>query len=227
MINEEIRIFSLGESALTVEFGTTISEVLSTKAIALSEFFSKHSFPGFIESVPAYAATTLFFDPIAVRRHFPDVETAFSAVRKLVMDAIATNIQSTSTEPRTVEIPVSFELGHELDLGFVASSNELTAGDVIDIFTSSIYRVYMLGFLPGFSYMGEVDERIATPRKETPRKHVPSGSIGIAGRQTGIYSLASPGGWQIIGSTEVEMFTPDAGSPCYLQPGDNVRFFAV
>lgn len=85
----------------------------------------------------------------------------------------------------------------------------------------------MLGFLPGFSYMGEVDERIATPRKQTPRTLVPKGSIGIAGRQTGIYSLASPGGWQIIGRTEIEMFTPNGVYPTYLQAGDEVRFVSV
>lgn len=227
MIDDQIRIFSLGESALTVEFGTVISKDLNERAIALSQHFLKQPFLGHIESVPAYSATTIFFDPTAVRLEFPDHETAFAAVRKLAMDAISTNIESAETNTRTVEIPVIFDHVNEFDLDLVASLHDVTAKDVVDIFTSTNYRVYMLGFLPGFSYMGEVDARIATPRKETPRTYVPAGSVGIAGRQTGIYSLASPGGWQIIGRTEVEMFTPNSDSPCYLQPGDNVRFIAA
>ncbi len=227
MINDEIRIFSLGESALTVEFGTTISENLNNRAIALAEYFFKHQFPGFIESVPAYASTTIFYDPMVVRREFADRETAFSAVSDLARNALATIDVYADNKSRIAEIPVRFDRDAEFDLAFVASSNGLSVNEVIEIFTSSIYRVYMLGFLPGFSYMGEVDERIATPRKETPRTQVPAGSAGIAGRQTGIYSLASPGGWQIIGRTDVEMFTPNGDSPCYLQPGDSVKFIAI
>lgn len=227
MISEDVRIFSLGETALTVEFGTAISEDLNRRAIALSEHFLKHPFTGFIESVPAYASATIFFDPVAVRRSFVEFETAFAAVSQLAIRALKLSAGVAEPEPRKVEIPVRFDTDNKLDLEFVATSNGLSAADVIDIFTSTDYRVYMLGFLPGFSYMGEVDERIATPRKETPRTHVPAGSVGIAGRQTGIYSLASPGGWQIIGRTDVEMFTPNADSPCYLRPGDSVSFVAM
>jgi KipI family sensor histidine kinase inhibitor len=101
----------------------------------------------------------------------------------------------------------------------------LTASQVIEIFLAKTYRVYLLGFLPGFAYMGEVDERIAAPRKRSPRLKVPKGSVGIAGRQTGIYSLASPGGWQIIGKTNVELFTPERAAPTFLNAGDLVRFY--
>ena len=227
MISDDVRIFSLGETALTVEFGTAIAEDLNKKAIALSEHFLKHPFPGFIESVPAYASATIFFDPIAVRGNFGQFDTAFDAVSDITLTAMATSQESKEALHRIVEIPVRFDTDNNFDLEFVANSNGLSAVDVVEIFTSTVYRVYMLGFLPGFSYMGEVDERIATPRKETPRTHVPAGSVGIAGRQTGIYSLASPGGWQIIGRTDVEMFTPNAASPCYLRPGDSVSFVAI
>ena len=227
MISDDVRIFSLGETALTVEFGTAISEDLNKKAIALSEHFLKHPFPGFIESVPAYASATIFFDPIAVRGNFGQFDTAFDAVSDIALTAMATSQESKEALPRIVEIPVRFDTDNNFDLEFVANSNGLSAVDVVEIFTSTVYRVYMLGFLPGFSYMGEVDERIATPRKETPRTHVPAGSVGIAGRQTGIYSLTSPGGWQIIGQTSVAMFTPNADSPCYLRPGDSVSFVAI
>ena len=128
---------------------------------------------------------------------------------------------------RMVKIPVHFDAESSLDLNFVAEHSGVTPTEVIEIFTSQTYRVFMLGFLPGFTYMGEVDKRIATSRKETPRTLVPKGSVGIAGKQTGIYSLESPGGWQIIGRTDVEMFTPDTKPPSLLRPGDDVRFTAV
>lgn len=226
MSRTQPKIFPLGDSALTVEFGNTISPKLNQRAIALADHFERNRFPGFIESVPAYASTTIFYDPVTVARSFFLFSTAFEAVKDLVAAAVKTADQRSSATRRLVEIPVTFESEFALDLDFVATSNGLTAAEVIDVFLSTSYRVYMLGFLPGFSYMGEVDERIATPRKETPRTLVSKGSVGIAGRQTGIYSLASPGGWQIIGRTEVELFAPNAASPSYLQPGDEVRFIS-
>ncbi|HEX8638388.1 MAG TPA: 5-oxoprolinase subunit PxpB, partial [Pyrinomonadaceae bacterium] len=125
---------------------------------------------------------------------------------------------------RLVEIPVYFDDESAPDLRFVAETNNLSPNEVIEIFTSQIYRVYMLGFLPGFAYMGEIDDRIAAPRKTSPRLKVPAGSVGIAGRQTGIYPFASPGGWQIIGRTDVDLFTPNRENPTYLRAGDSVKF---
>jgi KipI family sensor histidine kinase inhibitor len=113
------------------------------------------------------------------------------------------------------------------DLELIAAENNISSDDVIEIFLGREYRVFMLGFLPGFSYMGEVDDRIATPRKQVPRSKVPRGSIGIAGKQTGIYSLESPGGWQILGRTPLELFTPEAESPAFLRAGDNVKFYRI
>ncbi len=224
---EEIRIFSLGETALTVEFGAAISEHLNRKAIALAEHFRRDPFPGFIESLPAYASATLFYDPIIVRSEFGEFTTSFDAVSSLAVNALETLDPKDDGNSGSVEIPVQFDIDGEFDLEFVAASNGLSIVEAIDLFTSVTYRVYMLGFLPGFSYMGSANSKIATPRRETPRTLVPAGSVGIAGRQTGIYSLASPGGWQIIGRTEVAMFSPNADPPCYLQPGDSVKFIAI
>ncbi|MEQ1643696.1 MAG: 5-oxoprolinase subunit PxpB [Pyrinomonadaceae bacterium] len=218
------RIFPLGDSALTVEFGNVISPELNKKAIALAHHIENNPFPGLIETVPAYTTTTIFYDLVEVRRSFSECPTAFEAVNRIASDMVAGLDESPPDDSRLVEIPVIFDRESEFDLGHVANEHGLSIDQVIDIFTSTAYRLYMLGFLPGFSYMGEVDERIATPRKETPRTLVPKGSIGIAGKQTGIYSLASPGGWQIIGRTEVEMFTPNNDSPTYLDAGDEVRF---
>jgi KipI family sensor histidine kinase inhibitor len=126
---------------------------------------------------------------------------------------------------RLIEIPVCFDEEFALDLEFVATSQNLTQKQVIKIFLEKTYRVFMLGFLPGFAYMGEIDQRIAVPRLQSPRMKVPKGSIGIACRQTGIYSLESPGGWQIIGRTNIELFTPEADTPTFLNAGDSIRFY--
>ena len=224
MPNESYRIFPLGDSALTVEFGNVISPELNQKAIALADRIENNPFPGLIETVPAYTTTTIFYDLLVVRQSFSEFPTAFEAVKQIVSYLITEPDVLTDCDSRLIEIPVIFDRESEFDLGHVADEHGLSIEQVIEIFTSTTYRVYMLGFLPGFSYMGEVDERIATPRKENPRMRVPKGSVGIAGKQTGIYSLESPGGWQIIGRTEVEMFTPNVESPTFLKAGDIVQF---
>ena len=224
MNSNSTKIFPLGDSALTVDFGSEISADLNQKAIALSDHFKENSFAGFIETVPAYSSATIFYDLIEVRYCFPDFPTAYDAVRSLVENAVMELSETPQVETRTVEIPVSFSAEDSLDISTVAKDCKLSVDKVIELFTSQTYRVFMLGFLPGFAYMGEVDERIAVPRHKTPRQKVAKGSVGIAGRQTGIYSLESPGGWQIIGRTDVELFSPDNDPPCFLQPGDSVRF---
>lgn len=221
------RIFPLGDSALTVEFGNEISVELNERAIALSEHFESHSFTGFIETVPAYASTTIFYNIAHVRVAFPQAATAFDAVRIIAEKALEKVTDARPTGSRTVELPLHLDADSALDLHHVAKHHGLCGQAVVDIFTARTYRVFMLGFLPGFTYMAEVDDRIATPRKESPRTLVPKGSVGIAGKQTGIYSLESPGGWQIVGRTDVEIFTPGSDRPTLLQPGDNVRFVPV
>lgn len=224
MPTASIRIFPLGDNALTIEFGAEISESLNNRAVSLARYFETAPFPGFIEAVPAYASTTIFYDLLEVRHDFPDFPSAFEAVKYLVENTLENSGSALENESRLVEIPISFLDGDALDLDLVAGTNGLSRQDVIGIFTSKTYRVYMLGFLPGFAYMGKVDERIATPRKTSPRLKVPRGSVGIAGRQTGIYPLESPGGWQIIGKTDVELFTPQENTLCLLRPGDSVKF---
>ncbi len=227
MSDASIRIFPLGDAALTIEFATHISEAINNQAISLAEYFERNPFPGFVEAVPAYSSTTLFYDLVAVRKNFPQFPTAFTAVKSLAAAALNGIYNIECNGSRIVEIPFDCGDGSALDLEFIAEYSGSSKSEVIDIFTSVTYRVYMLGFLPGFSYMGEVDDRIATPRKDLPRLLVPKGSVGIAGKQTGIYSLESPGGWQIIGRTDVEMFTPYAAELTFLRPGDRVRFVTV
>ena len=227
MSDPPVKLFSLGDSAITAEFGNEISVDLNNKAIALSNYLEEHPFAGFIESVPAYSSTTVYYDISTVRRSFPEFDTAFEAVKHVVLKAVGSMDMASMENIRTIEIPIKFDRESALDLEFVAERSGLNWDDVINIFTGTTYRVFMLGFLPGFSYLGEVDERIATPRRDSPRLSVPKGSVGIAGKQTGIYSLESPAGWQIIGRTDTEMFKPVDESPCLLAPGDNVRFVAA
>lgn len=219
------KIFPLGETALTIEFGNEISAGLNNRVLKLADFFEKNYFAGFREIVPAYSSLTIFYDVWKVRKSFPEFSTAFEAVKSFAKNALKSSGDFQLKQTREIEIPICFDKEFALDLEFVAASKNLSPENVVKIFLSRTYRVFMLGFLPGFAYMGEVDERIAVPRKPSPRAKVPKGSVGIAGRQTGIYSLASPGGWQIIGQTNVELFTPEAETPTFLQAGDSVRFY--
>jgi inhibitor of KinA len=220
------KIFPLG-NALTISFGNLISPKINDLVLNLANFIEKISFRGFIECVPAYSSLTIFYDVIKVRKEFSGYKTAFDAVENLIEKAVLNLENSTEKISNLIEVPVNFNKEFALDLESVADKNKLTTEEVIEIFTSKIYRVYMLGFLPGFAYMGELDERIATPRKKTPRNLVPKGSVGIAGTQTGIYPLESPGGWQIIGKTNVELFTPIGVDLTIFQPGDSVKFFKI
>lgn len=211
-----MRIFPLGDSAATIEFGNEISTELNGRSIALAKHLSEHPFDGMIEAVPAYASVTAFYDPAV---------TTFAAVKVFVEKIVDSENRANNESSNHVEIRITISTETSPDLPRVAEYAGLTEEAVVDIFLSQTYRVYMLGFLPGFTYMGEVDDRIAAPRLETPRTKVPKGSIGIAGRQTGIYPLESPGGWNIIGCTDLQMFDPSADEPCILKPGDEVRFF--
>lgn len=221
------RIFPLGENAVTIEFGNEISEPLNDAAMNLAAYFDKNHFPGFVEAVPAIASVTIFYKLPEVRGNLADNSTAFEFVKHLVENAFTDASSIPFASSRVVEVPISFRDEHALDLHVIAEISELSADRVIEIFLSKTYRVYMLGFLPGFAYMGIVDERIAVPRKTSPRLIVPKGSVGIAGQQTGIYPNESPGGWQIIGQTDLELITSDEASPCLFHPGDTVCFVDV
>jgi inhibitor of KinA len=221
------RIFPLGDSAVTVEFGNELSVELNNAAIALADHFADDPFPGLVEAVPAIASATVFYDAAAVRRHRPDAETAYLAVCDLIDGALQRLDPAQRGEGRLITVPAHFTAETGLDLEWVAKRAGLSPEEVLEIFLSSEYRVFMLGFLPGFPYLGVVDERIAAPRRSTPRTSVPKGSIGIAGGQTGIYPSESPGGWQIIGRTDLELVDVGKDPPFILAPGDRVRFVRV
>ena len=219
-----MRIFSLGETAAVVEFGQEISLALNDRVRGLAKYLRQNPFAGMLELVPAYASLAVFYDLIVVRRAFPEFQSAFDAVRNVLENALENNVAVASSSEKIVEIPVCYD-GEDLE--FVARHNDLTEAEVVELHTAQIYTVFMLGFLPGFAYLGELDARLAAPRRSAPRVQIPAGSIGIAGRQTGVYPLASPGGWQIIGRTDLRLFTPERNPPTLLQTGDKVKFVIV
>ncbi len=218
------KIFPLSDKSITIDFGAVIDAGINTIVARLFDYFNKYPFAGYIEAVPAYASLTVFYDVIQVRNAYPHANTAYAIIEDYLATALM-NLETTETEePGLIEIPVVYD-GE--DLAIVATHNQLSIEDVIEIHTAATYRVYMMGFLPGFAYLGGMDERIATPRKSTPRTKVPAGSVGIAGKQTGIYPLESPGGWQLIGRTSLPLFDMYAENPALLKAGDLVRFVRV
>ncbi|WP_435355827.1 5-oxoprolinase subunit PxpB [Emticicia sp. SJ17W-69] len=218
------KIFSLSDSAVTIDFGNVIDEKVNNFVMRLYRFCRDNPFLGMIEVMPAYASLTVFYDVLKVRKTNIEVKTAFDFTKKYLENSLQNLNNEQVIEPNLVNIPVIYD-GE--DLNFVAEYNQLSIGEVIKIHTSPIYRVYMMGFLPGFAYMGGLDARIATPRKSTPRTKVAAGSVGIAGNQTGIYPSESPGGWQLIGRTELQLYTPNSTNLTLLKAGDLVKFFEI
>lgn len=221
------RIFPINENALTIDFGNEISALLNDRVLSLAAFIEKDRFDGFIESVPAYSSLTVFYDLLQIRRNYPGFPSAFTAVKSFIESALNDLTEISNFKSRKIKIPVCYNLEFASDLEFIANTTGLTTGEVIKIHTSKTYRVFMIGFLPAFAYMGEVDKKIVAPRRQTPRTKIEKGSVGIAGKQTGIYPLESPGGWQIIGKTPLEMFQPQSVNISFLQTGDWVNFYSI
>lgn len=225
-------LLPLGDSAIMIRFGHGIDEATHRKVGALTAYLEEHPFAGMIECVPAFATVAIHYDPAAVMksRVFPEsmhasiYETACSRLQLILS---AEELSCTDTDRRTIEIPVCYGGEYGPDLSFVAAHNGLTEEEVVAIHSSGSYLVYMLGFAPGFPYLGGMSERIAAPRRQSPRTVIPQGSVGIAGGQTGVYPVATPGGWQLIGRSPVELFRPREAIPSLLRSGDFVRFKPV
>jgi len=219
-----VTIAPLNENAALVSFGNVITLETNRRVVALHHALRQHPFDGFVESVPAYSSLAVFYNPLRVPRANPNAATAFGQVEILIEALLNETALPDTQAPVSVEIPVLYD-GE--DLTAVAAFHGQTVEDTIALHVANTYRVFMIGFLPGFAYLGTLDDRLATPRRATPRTAVPPGSVGIAGHQTGIYPSASPGGWQLIGRTPFSIFSPHRQPPCLLSPGDSVRFYAI
>ena len=228
MNNQEFpyRIFSLGDTAITVDFGNCIDEAINKKVIAIFNHLQQFPLPGMIEAVPAYSSLTVYYDVLALKKKNPPLQTIYDWMRQQLEEKLQQPVQQYQTEERKIKIPVCYEEKFAMDIQHLATTNNISVDEVIQIHTSKPYKVYMLGFLPGFAYMGEVDERITMPRKQQP-VNIEEGSVGIAGKQTGIYPLYSPGGWQIIGRTPLKLFDVEREEPTLLRAGDMVKFYSI
>lgn len=226
----EFKIKPLGETGLLVNFGDTISPEIHRKIKTLADYLQMHPFVGMQEYVISYTSVAVYYNPFVVRKNaLPNREkSALQIVIKTIKDYIQKAENLPQRPAKVIEIPVCYGGQYGPDIEFVAKYNNLSVQEVISIHTKPEYLVYMIGFCPGFPYLGGMDERIATPRRETPRLKIPARSIGIAGNQTGGYPISTPGGWQIIGRTPVEMFRPeDEEKPSLLNSGDIVKFVAI
>ncbi|MDW7672319.1 MAG: 5-oxoprolinase subunit PxpB [Bacillota bacterium] len=209
------KILTAGDSAVVMEFGNEISEAISSRVRAMQLVLEKKAVNGITELVPTYRSLMIHYNPRIMP--YKDLCDQLKLLAEQLEDMEL-------PAPEVIEIPTLYGGESGPDLGTVARHNHLTAEEVIEIHSSRDYLIYMLGFTPGFPYLGGMDSRIATPRLANPRTKIKGGSVGIAGSQTGIYSIDSPGGWQIIGWTPVPLFEATAQNPFLLKAGHYIRF---
>ena len=212
------RYLPAGDQALVVEFGETIDPALNRRVRDLTLAIERQRHPAVVDLVPTYRSLLVLYD--ARRASFADMRAALGRAAE---DAVASSFPS----PRVVEIPTCYGGEFGPDLEFVARHAGLTPDQVVATHADTDYLVYMMGFTPGFTYLGGMSPRIAAPRLQTPRTSIPAGSVGIAQQQTGIYPVDSPGGWQLIGRTPVRLFDPTRTPPVVVEAGDFVRFVRV
>ena len=221
-------IFPLGDSAMTLELGHLIDEQVNRRVLTLEAWLRQRSFSGLKDIIVAYSSITVFYDPAEMRQSGWS-DGVHKHIRQLLEEAwIATEgkLPSFLEEREPIRIPVCYGGGFGPDLEGLSNLLKISPEDIIRLHSSFIYRVYMIGFLPGFPYLGRIDPRLETGRKSRPAP-VAAGGVGIAGNQTGIYPVNSPGGWQIIGRTPVKLFDPKKEPPVRLNIGDQVQFYAV
>ncbi|MGI8982690.1 MAG: 5-oxoprolinase subunit PxpB [Pirellulaceae bacterium] len=212
------RFATLGDRALVVHLGDRIDTPTFLAVRSLSRQLEANPPAGMIEFVPAFTTITIYYDPL---------RTSEAELVSSVSDLVTRPDSSVEPQPRVVEIPVCYGGEFGSDLEFVAQHANLTSQEVIEIHSAADYLVHMIGFAPGFPYLGGMSSKIAAPRRISPRLRIPAGSVGIAGDQTGIYPLETPGGWQLIGRTPLALFRPKEDPPTLLQAGDLVRFLPI
>lgn len=213
----EIRFLHCGDCAVTVEFGNAIDAAMNQSVHRFAKAVESLGHPGVLEVVPTYRSATVHYDPLVLPH---------SQLLKL-LEPLAQLDTTQSAPSEIIEIPVLYggEMGP--DLQEVADHCGLTPQEVIALHSAPVYGIFMLGFTPGFPYLGGMDAQLTTPRRAEPRVCIPAGSVGIAGAQTGVYPIQSPGGWQLIGRTPLRLFDPSRSQPILLQAGQGIRFVPI
>lgn len=215
---EQLRFLLAGDSSLCVEFGNEISEEINRKIRAFSLLLTEKKFPGITELVPTYRSLLVHYDPELIS--YETLKDRLDKLSKQLSDAVIPPAE-------LLEIPVLYDGEMGPDLHFVAEHAGISEEEVIRLHSEPEYLIYMLGFTPGFTYLGGLPEKLETPRLSAPRVRIDAGSVGIAGKQTGVYPIASPGGWQLIGRTPVRMYDPDRETPILPRAGQYIKFVPV
>lgn len=225
------RFVPAGDSVLVVEGPDRLDIEVNTRVIALAEAMQRAGNLGVRDVVPSYRSVAIYYDPLLIERVAVEAWAAREIERLSSLDEARADrdgpVGSDSPPTSVIRVPVCYGGEHGPDLHEVAAFAGVDETAVVSLHAGRVYHVYMLGFLPGFAYLGTVDDRIAAPRKLSPRVRVPAGSVGIAGVQTGVYPLESPGGWQLIGRTPTRPFEPSRLEPCLFRAGDRVQFYPV
>ncbi len=212
-----VRLLASGDTALVVEFGDVIDPVINARVQELASRIDAAAIPGVVELVPTFRSLMIHYDP----------EILLFGQLSAAVEALLPGLTATLGPKRQWQLPVCYGGDLGPDLKAVGEATGVGSEAVIRLHTGAAYQVYMIGFLPGYGYMGDLDEKLALPRRESPRTKVPMGSVCIAQRMTGIYPLDSPGGWHLLGRTPVRMFDTRRPAPVLLAPGDAVRFVAI
>ncbi|HYE81210.1 MAG TPA: 5-oxoprolinase subunit PxpB [Clostridia bacterium] len=207
-----------GDKGLVVEFGNDISEAVNRKVRNMYLAVRKNRIQGIYEMIPTYRSLLIQYDPLEL-----EIDKLIDTLKEIenTLDSIDL------PKPRIIGLPTIYGGEYGEDLSFVAEHNGVSEAEVVRIHSSVDYLIYMLGFTPGFPYLGGMSEKLETPRLNTPRTRIPAGSVGIAGKQTGVYPIESPGGWRLIGRTPVKLYDPGRRIPIILQAGDYIRFVPV
>lgn len=215
---KETKYLTAGDKALTIEYGNEISEDISSKVRSMMVALEINKIDGIVEIVPTYRSLMVHYNPLII------------GYDKLVnkLKSLENKLQDISLpEPEVIEIPTVYGGEYGPDIGNVAKHNKITVEEVVKIHSSKEYLIYMLGFTPGFPYLGGMNGKIATPRLKSPRTKINKGSVGIAGSQTGIYPIDSPGGWQLIGKTPLKLYEPNREVPILLKAGNYIKFVPI
>lgn len=234
-----VKFDSMGDGAVTVRIGDFIDEAVNTRARIFADAIQACGFDGLVEAAAGYHTVTVYYDMYELYRGLDRLAGRFTGLEAAELGSLQDAVcyvlaklweglaDGSEAEGRLVEIPVVYGGEYGPDLLEAKALCGLDADTFIRLHSGAEYRVYMIGFVPGFPYLGGLDDRLALPRRSTPRVSVPAGSVAIGGGQTGIYPLAVPGGWHIIGRTPLELFRPDEQPPSLLRAGDRVRFVPV
>jgi inhibitor of KinA len=225
-LSHDYKIFPLGDASACIELGNAIDENLSKKVLAMQLWLKENSFEGLKDIVIAYGSLSVYYDPIIAKVKSNINTPVFEFISQKLENAFRESILTQVDTGDIINIPVCYSDEFGIDSDFVSKQKNISKEEIIYSHTSVIYRVYMIGFLPGFSYLGKVSDQLIMPRKVKPVV-VAAGSVGITGRQTGIYPINTPGGWQIIGRTPLKLFDSKAAVPSLLNAGNQVRFFQI